>query len=155
MKNQKCFLIAVLPLLTMPLLTGCNQKEEPWVLKRYEVGETVKEWKSNKDFNALPLEPVSENNTGEIVKDFGNEDKSSLKYTVKSVASTKSYLSSDIKKPYFKEDDAKNGDIISLYFYATGDSNLASLQLQLYPISRIVKKLSILVRRIIQRLPRP
>ena len=137
MKNQKYVLFMALPLLAIPFLNGCSPKSElePEGPIEYQIGDTVKEWKSDKDFDKLPLEPVSEDNTGEIVKDFGNEDKVSLKYTVKSVASSKSYLGSDIKKPYFQESDAKNGDIISLFFYAPKDSNLTSLQLQLYPIS--------------------
>lgn len=136
MNKAKYFYLAVIPLLSMGALSSCNQTPVEKPIKEYEIGETVKEWKSVKDYNALPVEPMVKNSTGEIVKDFGNEDKSSLKFTVKSGSSSQNYVGSDVlKKPYFLEGDAKNGDIISLYFYVPKNSNVSSLQLQVYPIS--------------------
>ena len=137
MNKTKLFLLALSPFMMVSMLAGCTTtKDEPWVPKRYNIGETVKEWKSTKNYNALPLEPMVKNSVGEIVNNFGNEDKCSLKYTVKSGASNQNYIGSDVlKTPYFKEGDVKNGDIVSLYFYVPKDSNLSSLQLQLYPIS--------------------
>ena len=40
-----------------------------------------------------------------------------------------------MSEPYFTEDDAKNGDIVSLYFYVPANGNVASLQLQVFPYS--------------------
>ena len=136
MNKAKSFYLAVIPLLSMGALSSCNQTPVEKPIKEYEIGETVKEWKSVKNYNALPVEPMAKNSVGEIVKDFGNEDKSSLKFTVKSGSSSQNYVGSDVlKKPYFLEGDAKNGDIISLYFYVPKNSNVSSLQLQVYPIS--------------------
>lgn len=108
-----------------------NSSEEP---KPLEIGDTVKEWRSSNDLDALPLDVADKNSKGEIVKDFGNYDKSSLKFEVKDAANM--YLGSDlVDTPYFTEDDAKNGDIISLYVYAPSDGNISSFQLEVFPIS--------------------
>ena len=110
MNKAKCFWLLAMPLLTTGILAGCNQAPIEKPIKEYEVGETVKEWKTNKDYAELPLEPMVKNSIGEIVKDFGNEDKVALKYTVKSGSSTQNYIGSDVlKKPYFQEGDVKNG----------------------------------------------
>lgn len=98
-----------------------------------EIGDTVKEWTSAKNLNDIPL-GVTSGNEGKIAKDFGNEDNESLEYTVKN--SSNNYIGSDLlETPFFTEDDAKNGDIISLSFYVPSGSNLASLQLQVLPSS--------------------
>ena len=142
MSKMKYFLSAVVPFLTMSLLIGCaknsnNQEpEESSGPKEYQIGDTVKEWKSKKDYEESPLAPANKDSVAEIVDSFGNEDQSSLKFTVKSGSSSNNYVGSDVlKKPYFMEDDAKNGDIISLWFNVPRDSNVSSLQLQLFPIS--------------------
>ena len=91
-----------------------------------ELGEIVRD--------SLPLGLADTNSKGEIVKDFGNYDNSSLKYEVKK--SSNMYLGSDLlEEPYFVEDDAKNGDIISLYVYVPLDGNVSSLQLEVFPSS--------------------
>lgn len=133
MKNNKSLLLILLSTLITTFLVGCQKNPEEQESKPLEIGDIVKEWKSNKDFEEAPLLPQSEaKGTAEIVNDFGKEDKSSLKYELN--AST--YLGSDVlEEPFFLEDDAKNGDIISLDFYINEDSNLKSLQLQIYPIS--------------------
>lgn len=136
MNNKKHFLCSVVSLLSLSFLVACNSKknttsEEP---KPIEIGDTVKEWRNNYDLDSLPLGLADTNSKGEIVKDFGNYDNSSLKYEVKK--SSNMYLGSDLlEEPYFLEDDAKNGDIISLYVYVPSEGNVSSLQLEVFPSS--------------------
>ena len=138
MNYKKRLLCAVIPFLTASLLLGCkkgNQPEESKEPKPLEIGDTVKEWTSSKDSNELPLGMANKNSQGEIVNDFGHEDNSALKYEVAYTAK-EAYLGSDLlEKPYFTEDDAKNGDIISLFVYVPENSNLISLQMEVFPIS--------------------
>ena len=138
MNYKKRLLCAVIPFLTASLLLGCkkgNQPEESKEPKPLEIGDTVKEWTSSKDSNELPLGMANKNSQGEIVNDFGHEDNSALKYEVAYTAK-EAYLGSDLlEKPYFTEDDAKNGDIISLFVYVPENSNLTSLQMEVFPIS--------------------
>ena len=137
MNNKKHFLCAVVSLLTTSLTVACNANrnsntsQEP---KPLEIGDTVKEWRSSKDLDTLPLGVADKDSKGEIVNDFGNYDKTSLKFEVKNA--TNMYLGSDlVDTPYFSEDDAKNGDIISLYVYAPSDGNISSFQLEVFPSS--------------------
>lgn len=136
MNNKKHLLCSVVSLLTISFLVACNSNknttsEEP---KPIEIGDTVKEWVSTKDYHKIPLGVSNENNKGEIVSDNGFGDKASLKYTVKN--SKNNYIGSDlIEEPYFIEDDAKNGDIISLYVLAEAGSNISSFQLEVLPSS--------------------
>lgn len=136
MNNKKQFLCSVVSLLSISFLVACNSNknttsEEP---KPIEIGDTVKEWRTNYDLDSLPLGLADTNSKGEIVKDFGNYDNSSLKYEVKKSSSM--YLGSDLlEEPYFVEDDAKNGDIISLYVYVPSEGNISSLQLEVFPSS--------------------
>ena len=136
MNNKKHLLCSAVSLLTVSFLVACNSNknttsEEP---KPLEIGDTVKEWRTNYDLDSLPLGLADTNSKGEIVKDFGNYDNSSLKYEVKK--SSNMYLGSDLlEEPYFVEDDAKNGDIISLYVYVPLDGNVSSLQLEVFPSS--------------------
>ena len=138
MKKNKSFLFAILSVLSLSALAGCNNKpieEESQEPKPLEIGDTVKEWTSSKDLEISPINVTNASN-GEVTvnNDFGREDDSSLYCDVK----TSSYIGSDsslIENKYFLEGDAKNGDIISLWFYVEEDSNLASLQLQVFPIS--------------------
>ena len=146
---------AILSTLAVSLLASCSNnnnksnntsKQQSFVPaddedeeKVYEIGDTVKEWTHPSDFNNAPL-AISGSNAGsgkgEIVSDFGCSDSSSLKYTVKVGNNNQGYLSSDaLEKPYFTDSDAKNGDIISLFYYVPADGNVASLQLQVVPIS--------------------
>ena len=153
MKLKKVFLAAILPTLAVSLLSSCNvvqpvntsktpsfvpaEDEDEEIV--YEIGDTVKEWTHSVDFDKVPLAVPSSNagtGNGEIVNDFGQSDKCSLKYTVKVGNNNQGYISSDaLDKPYFTDDDAKNGDIISLYYYVPANSNVSSLQLQVVPIS--------------------
>ena len=153
MKLNKLFLTAVFSTLAASLLMGCNIQPQKTTSKQpsfvpaedeeeeivYEVGDTVKEWTSSSDFNKAPLAVPSSNagsGTGAIVNDFGQNDKCSLKYVVKTGGNNQGYLSSDaLEELYFTDLDAKNGDIISLCYYVPSNSNVASLQLQVYPIS--------------------
>ena len=156
MKSNKLFLTAVLSTLAVSLLVGCNKQtsesetpkqSSPIPLsystvdedKPLEIGDTVKEWGHVADFEKAPLAIPSSaagSGNGEIVSNFGNGDSYSLKYVVKVGNNQQGYISSDaLDEPYFTEDDAKNGDIISLYLYVPENGNVASLQLQVVPIS--------------------
>ena len=148
MKNKKLFLFAVLPALTISLLAGCNKQKvtssepqpdssepEPEEDKPLEIGDTVKEWTSEGDFEQAPLAFENDSDgTVAVIKDKGNLDDSSLKCTF--VGKEKVTLGSDyVADPYFIEDDAKNGDIISLEFFVPNGGNIASVQLVAYPSS--------------------
>ena len=138
MNYKKRLLCAVIPFLTASLLLGCNKSKQPESSepKPLEIGDTVKEWKSSKDYEEAPLGTANKNSQSEIVNDFGNNDKSSIKYEVM-YETKKAYIGSDLlETPYFTEDDAKNGDIISLYVYVPDyESNIVTLQLEVFPIS--------------------
>ena len=137
MKYKKHLLCAVIPFLTASFLLGCSKSKEPESSepKPLEIGDTVKEWKSSKDYEEVPLGTANKSSRALIVDDFGNEDKSAIKYDVV-YASRDAYIGSDVlEEPYFLEDDAKNGDIVSLYTYVPSGSNVASLQLEVLPIS--------------------
>ena len=148
MKHNKLFLFAVLPTLAVSFISGCNsnnnkksstpapisEEEE----KPLEVGDTVREWSDDDTYDELPLNlPASANDgtgEGKIVRDLGSDDNISLKYDVKVGNNNQGYITSETaKKPYFLYDDAKNGDIISFYYYVPANSNLATLQLQVMP----------------------
>ena len=146
MKKYKAFLFAVLPVLATSFLTGCGNKnnnnnnnepeeEEP---KPLEIGDTVKEWCSIDDYEEMPIDLQKGGNsgsgTGVIVNDFGHYDECSLKFQVKNGNNSQGYIGSDsLEEPYFTEDDAKNGDEITVFFYVPQNSNLSSLQLQIKP----------------------
>ena len=153
MKSNKLFLTAILSTLAVSLLVGCNNKSSsPTTPSKsstpipltyedipLEIGDTVKEWTDISRFNEVPLAiPGSSAGSGEgvIVNDFGNKDSYSLKYVVKTGNNQQGYISSDaLEEPFFTEDDAKNGDIISLYLYVPANSNVSSLQLLVMPSS--------------------
>ena len=137
MKLNKFFLLAILSPLATSLLMGCNstnnsnsispsKSEEPEEDIPLEIGDTVKEWSYNGDYDEAPLD-VAEASQGEVVisSELGYEDNNSLECTIKG-----DYISSEVlEEPYFTDEDAKNGDIISLYFYLPSDHNVKSLQL--------------------------
>ena len=154
MKLNKIFLAAVLPTLAVSLLTGCSKPAAPSSKQSsfvpaeddeeeeiiYEIGDTVREWTSISDYEEIPLGIATSANNGtgkgEIVNDFGHNDSYSLKYEVKVGNNQQGYISSDaLEKPYFNDNHAKNGDIISLCYYVPANSNVASLQLQVVPSS--------------------
>ena len=154
MKLNKIFLAAVLPTLAVSLLTGCSKSAAPSSKQSsfvpaeddeeeeiiYEIGDTVREWTSISDYEEIPLGIATSANNGtgkgEIVNDFGHNDSYSLKYEVKVGNNQQGYISSDaLEKPYFNDNHAKNGDIISLCYYVPANSNVASLQLQVVPSS--------------------
>ena len=146
MKINKFFLLAVLSTLATSLLMGCNsnnnqskntssEEEEEWEEIVYEVGDTVKEWRSSSDLEHSPLALVdSTKGTVELSSEFGNEDLSSIECNI-----TADYVASEVlEEPYFTDDDAKNGDIISLYFYLPAEHNVKSLQLEALSSSTFV-----------------
>ena len=146
MKINKFFLLAVLSTFATSLLMGCNsnnnqskntsfEEEEEWEEIVYEVGDTVKEWRSSSDLEHSPLALAdSTKGTVELSSEFGNEDLSSIECNI-----TADYVASEVlEEPYFTDDDAKNGDIISLYFYLPAEHNVKSLQLEALSSSTFV-----------------
>ena len=146
MKYNKFFLLAALSTLATSLLMGCNanntspkndssEEEEEWEEIVYEVGDTVKEWRSNNDLDKSPL-ALADSSTGTVAlsSEIGNEDSSSIECSIKA-----EYITSEVlDEPYFTDNDAKNGDIISLYFYLPYDHNIKSLQLEALSSSTFV-----------------
>ena len=110
------------------------------IIKPILIGDTVKEWTCRIDSEELPIDvPSSANNgtgEGQIIDNFGRNDDCSLQFNVKVGNNNKGYLGSDaLKNPFFLENDAKNGDIISFYYYVEANRNVESLQLQVLPSS--------------------
>ena len=145
MKIKKTFSAALLSVLSLALLMGCggkggsNIQDESFEPKPLEPGDTVKEWKDDGDYQEAPLAPSGKTASGTgvamIVDNFGNEDGCSIYYEVNE-GSSDSYIGSDaLKTPFFTEDDAKNGDLISLYYYIPTNSNIKSIQLQAFGYS--------------------
>ena len=146
MKYDKFFLLAALSTLATSLLMGCNtnntspkndssEEEEEWEEIVYEVGDTVKEWRSNNDLDKSPL-ALADSSTGTVAlsSEIGNEDSSSIECSINA-----EYITSEVlDEPYFTDNDAKNGDIISLYFYLPFDHNIKSLQLEALSSSTFV-----------------
>lgn len=113
-----------------PIIDNDEEEEQGPI----EIGDTVKMWGSKKNSENAPLGFSSNSSDGSgtitIDETFGRNDKQSLYCTVNAGNNAKGVLGSDyLETPYFTEDDAKNGDIISLFFYIPADSNLKSLQL--------------------------
>ena len=140
MKHNKTLLFALLPALTISLLSGCNKPKENTPTSRErkpatEIGDVINSWTDRIDSEELPLGLANKNATGTIVTDFGNEDKESILYEVQHQAK-KDYIGSDIAEvPYFTDDDAGNGDLVSLSVYVPNDANIASLQLEAFTSS--------------------
>lgn len=139
MRNKKCFFLTALSLLSLSALAGCGGRtpseskpiiEEPESSEPagpLEIGDTVKKWSSRDDFETTPIGVQSGKGRAEIVEDNGNEDDSSIQVEVTGTG----YVGTDIPvNQYFNEDDGKNGDIISLYYFVPQGSNIDTLQLQ-------------------------
>lgn len=125
--KHKLLYFLVLPALSVALLSGCgsNQTSEEEE-KPLEIGDTVREWTSTFDLETSPMGVEENKGKVEINESHGQYDSDSLECTI-----TGDYISSElIEEPFFLENDAKNGDIISLYFYLPSDHNIASLQLE-------------------------
>ncbi|MCQ2800096.1 MAG: endo-1,4-beta-xylanase [Bacilli bacterium] len=130
MKNKKSFLLLALPVLA---LSACGPKQNRPIYdeededKPLEIGDTVREWSSNSDFDKLPLGVANNKGRGTIVTDTGNDDSCSLSFTL----SGNGYIGSDaVSEAYFTEDDAKNGDIISLWYLLPQEHNIKTLKLE-------------------------
>ena len=130
--------MAALPLFVLATLGGCNttpsksapKSQEPEESKPLEVGDTVRMWTSPKDYDKAPLGLAEGGGTVMILEGEGVDDSHSLSYTLTKAG----YIGSDlIDEPYFKDEDAKNGDIISLYYYLPADSNIKTIQLEAVP----------------------
>lgn len=130
--------MATMPLFALATLAGCNttprnstnQSQEPEESKPLEVGDTVRMWTSPEDYENAPLGLAEGGGTVTISEDDGYDDYYSLSCTL-----TKGgYIGSDlIEEPYFKDEDAKNGDIISLYYFLPADNNIKTIQLEAVP----------------------
>ena len=138
MKRKTPFLMATMPLFAIATLASCNNtprkstpmSEEPEESKPLEVGDTVRMWTSPEDYENAPLGLAEGGGTVTISEDDGYDDYYSLSCTL-----TKGgYIGSDlIEEPYFKDEDAKNGDIISLYYFLPADNNIKTIQLEAVP----------------------
>ena len=138
MKRKTPFLMATMPLFAIATLAGCNttprnstpKSVEPEESKPLEVGDTVRMWTSPEDYENAPLGLAEGSGTVAISEDDGYDDYYSLSYTL----TKEGYIGSDlIEEPYFKDEDAKNGDIISLYYYLPANSNIKTIQLEALP----------------------
>lgn len=129
MKKKRVLLTTIL---SVAALAACAKQPAPSIApeepdKPLEIGDTVKEWSSSKDLIELPMGVQQGKGTGSITKDFGNTDSESLLYAL----TGNGYIDSGlINEPYFIDEDAKNGDIISLYYYLPANNNIKTLQLQ-------------------------
>ena len=130
--------MATMPLFALATLAGCNttprkstnQSQEPEESKPLEVGDTVRMWTSPEDYEKAPLGAQEGSGSVTILEDEGMDDT----YCLSCNLTKDGYIGSDlIKEPYFKDEDAKNGDIISLYCYIPANSNIKTIQLEAVP----------------------
>ena len=130
--------MATMPLFALATLAGCNttprkstnQSQEPEESKPLEVGDTVRMWTSPEDYEKAPLCVQEGSGSVTILENEGMDDTYCLSYSL----TKDGYIGSDlIKEPYFKDEDAKNGDIISLYYYLPANSNIKTIQLEALP----------------------
>ena len=129
--------MVTMPLFAIATLGGCNAtprksapaSQEPEESKPLEVGDTVRMWTSPDDGEKAPL-GLAEGAGSVSFGDDGYDDYFSLSFTLKQ----EGYIGTDlVEKPYFKDEDAKNGDIISLYYYLPEGSNIKTIQLEAVP----------------------
>ena len=129
--------MVTMPLFAIATLGGCNTtprkstpaSQEPEESKPLEVGDTVRMWTSPDDSEKAPL-GLAEGAGSVSLGDDGYDDYFSLSFTLKQ----EGYIGTDlVEKPYFKDEDAKNGDIISLYYYLPEGSNIKTIQLEAVP----------------------
>lgn len=101
--------------------------------KPIEIGDIVKEWTDPFEIEEPPMSASGVEDSVEVEESFGNEDHYCLRLNFTPV-SNKRYVGTDaVSDPYFTEDDVKNGDIISVSFYVSSDSNISSMQLEVLP----------------------
>lgn len=138
MKKKKSFLFAGLSVLAISALASCGakpQKSQPIIEEEessgpLEIGDTVREWTSTDDFETMPMGVANSKGTGVISEDDGCLDSCSLSFEL----TGDGYISTDaVQEQYFQELDAKNGDIISLYYYLPEGHNIKTLQLEAVP----------------------
>lgn len=130
MKNKKLLFLAALSSFAVCALSGCNKAPADNGtddIKPLEIGDSKKKWSSAEDYDELPIIMEKNKGRGSIIDDFGNEDDSSLYFEL----TKNSYIGSNlVTNPYFLEDDAKNGDIISLWYYLPEDCNIKTLKFE-------------------------
>lgn len=144
MKRSKIILISLLPLFSAPLLLGCGNttnksqaNSEPvrdpvWEGSRLIIGDTVKIWKDERYCEGSPLGFSENEGQALVIQGFGVDDIYSIQLNANGSASKKGFVSNILaEKPYFTEHDVDNGDIVSLYAFASESSNLSSLELEL------------------------
>ena len=140
--KRKTSLFAI-PFFALSLLSGCGgvssktpsaTPSQPPEDKPLEIGDTIKEWVEEADYDLLPLNLSGTSGGGsEFLGDFGHEDASCVCFY--DLEDDGNVGSDYVAYPYFEEEDAKNGDIISLYVYVPQGGNIGSVQLQIYPSS--------------------
>ena len=111
-----------------------EQSEEEEQEHNYEIGDVTKEWNSRDDYDKVPFGIGGGSGTVEIFDgDIGMYDDCSIYVNAQVGRNSLGYITSDaVEEPYFTEEDAKNGDLISLYVYIPSDGNVSSIQLQIY-----------------------
>ena len=137
MNKKKSFLIAGLSVLALSALAGCGSKpvkSQPIIEEEesgpLEIGDTVREWCGTADFDKAPMGVANRAGRVEITTETGNGDSCALECSLTS----NGYLATnEVEEQYFQELDAKNGDIISLYFYLPEDHNIKTLKLEAMP----------------------
>ena len=154
MKFKK-IILSLIPLMSTSLLIGCannnNNNSQSQIIDEgeewyrdptipLEVGDVAKEWKTSKSCEGLPMGIFEDSNlvAGDVQYERGNgvDDSSCLLVNIQTNSKLSGYLSSKaVEKPFFKDSDVTNGDIVSLYVYVTSDSNIDSLQLELTEVN--------------------
>ncbi len=138
MKRKTPFLMASSSCLALSLLTGCLYgiepgdpiPGEPKVSKPLEVGDTLKKWTSPDDSYNAPLGIKDGGGSVNVYSSGGYDDN----YAISCDLNGDGYIASNlIEEPYFKDEDAKNGDILSLFYYLPASSNIKSIQLEAIP----------------------
>ena len=130
--NHSLFWCLITSILSLSSLSACQkQEEEPIYFDPQEVGDTVNEWTSHRNTSILPMAFLNEDvGYGEINKKMGQDDKESLYYVINPDNNQIVLSSAYAEEIYFSDEDAKNGDIISLYVFLPENNNIASLQLE-------------------------
>lgn len=144
MKNNKLFLLSLLPFLAGSLMTGCtsnnndSKSSEPEqrhpVLEgqRILIGDTVKLWKDERYSEELPFGCPLGVGEASLETGLGIDDTYSIRFDINGNATKGGYVSNEaVEKPYFTEFDVDNGDIVSIWAYVPEDGNIQSLQLVL------------------------
>ena len=109
MKDKKCFLFVVSSLLMTATLVACGNtgpiSSSSIPPRPLEIGDIVKEWTYRGDLDSLPMDVAKSaalgGGSGEIVTDFGRQDKTSLLFNVTVGSNQEGYIGTDLISPPF------------------------------------------------------